>query len=785
MFPYPSGALHMGHVRVYTIGDLLARFHRMRGDDVLHPMGFDAFGLPAENAAIERGVEPAAWTESNMSYMRGQLRRLGLSYDWDNEVVTCDGSYYAWTQWIFVRLLERGLAYQAEAEVNWDPVDKTVLADEQVDEQGRSWRSGALVERRLLKQWFVRTTAYQQELLDGVGGLEWPENVKTMQAAWIRHPGTNVRIDVTSGDGDDITIDAMDAYVERAGALPRAAFVAVAPDHPLATQAARRHKHVATWLKDHAVPNEKDASGVVLPGVVARVPGVARALPVWVASHVGADGSNLRAHIYAPGACARADWFAQANGIAAVDAAERDDHEMLTALGDRASTPFRLRDWLVSRQRYWGCPIPVVHCAGACGTVPVLASDLPVLLPVGVPFTGKGDSPLRHAHDWLKCTCPRCGGPATRETDTMDTFVDSAWYYARYADARNSSALVSRDAAERWLPVDYYIGGVEHAILHLLYARFTAKFLRDDGVLPAKAGEPFKRLLAQGLVLGRTAKSSVSCAYLKPHEIDSATGVEIATGKAPAVSFEKMSKSKHNGTDPQQVVDEHGADTLRLFILFKAPYDDALMWEDKAISGPARFLRKLWAAIGEHIDKRGDGSDPDVINGDVTPSSLTVLTHATAERVTSALSTSFAFNTAVSDLMKLLNAICDAPDRGSADVRASLQTLVRLLAPFAPHFSAEAWAAIGDDRRDDVFEAGWPAADERVLRYRAVPFVIQLDGRGKGGTSVTQKDMDELDDEALEKRIREAGETVKVVGKRNVKAFRVNREKRVVSIITK
>ncbi|EGD81599.1 leucyl-tRNA synthetase [Salpingoeca rosetta] len=616
MFPYPSGALHMGHVRVYTISDSVARFHRLTGKEVIHPMGWDAFGLPAENAAIERNIDPADWTIRNIAYMKEQLDALACSFDWEREVTTCSPSYYKWTQWLFLQLHKRGLVYQDKALVNWDPVDQTVLANEQVDAEGRSWRSGALVEKRRLRQWFLRITEYAEELERGLNDVDWPESVKEMQRHWIGR-SRGYFFDFCRSN-PHTTDTCLRVFTTRPETVFGVEFIAVSPTHPLADRLdtpTRQHLMTAATEGTYAVER--------LRGITLTHPLTGRSLPVLAASYV-ADGYGTGAVMGVPAHDERDFKVARNEGLpithviepaftadgagestgSGVDADDRGDidgvlrcytgkdgtlvnsgkfsgmsvEEAIPAIIELARsnecggpmTSYRLRDWLVSRQRYWGTPIPLIHCR-ACGVVPVPESDLPVLLPQGVEYTSKGRSPLATDHQFVNVMCPSCNGPATRDTDTMDTFVDSAWYFLRYLDPDNEQLPVGKDAAETEMPVDLYIGGIEHAVLHLLYARFVNMAAADIGLTTQR--EPFAKLLAQGMVHGETHKSAANGKYLKPDEVErraDGTVVEVATQQPVDTTWEKMSKSKYNGVDPTQTIAEHGVDAARLFVLFKA-----------------------------------------------------------------------------------------------------------------------------------------------------------------------------------------------------------------------
>jgi leucyl-tRNA synthetase len=811
MFPYPSGNLHMGHVRNYVITDVIARVQRMRGCNVLHPMGWDAFGLPAENAAIERGVDPGAWTDRNIAAMRAQLQRLGLSIDWSREVATCHADYYRWTQWLFLQFLEAGLAYQKEATVNWDPIDQTVLANEQVDSEGRSWRSGALVEKRKLRQWFLKITAYADQLLDDLPKLAgWPERVRTMQANWIgRSTGAELEFPVVDGDGND-TGGRITVFTTRPDTIFGASYVVLAPEHPLVAQltTAEQAIHVEAFCdlvarqsEQERTADDKPKRGVPL-GARVRNPANGELMPLWIADYVLADygtgavmgvpahdqrdfvfarqyelpvrqviipeGSDE--HAYEGGAwtepgvlihSGRFDGLASGEAKAAITAAAEQEG------WGQARTSYRLRDWLISRQRYWGCPIPVIHC-DSCGVVPVPAEQLPVELPRDVAFSGKGGSPLAQLESWVSVACPCCGKPARRETDTMDTFMCSSWYFLRYSDPHNTALPFGREAVDSWLPVDQYVGGIEHAILHLLYSRFFTKVLRDRGLLGFD--EPFQRLLTQGMVQGITYKNPHTGKYIAPADVaDPSDPRDPLSGEVLEVFYEKMSKSKHNGVDPAVVIDKYGADTARMFILFKAPPEKDLEWDDADVEGQFRFLQRLWRLVDGAVErglslvapptgadvaaKASAVADPAVL----TPAEkeLRRAVHTAIAAVSDDLEGELQFNTAVSELMKLSNAMGEHLAAASEPVaREALHTLLLLLAPFAPHLAEELWSRLGGDASGSVHRQDWPVADQAALVRDTVPLVIQVKGKVRGNLEVpADADMATLEKLALESDI--------------------------------
>ena len=796
MFPYPSGNLHMGHVRNYVITDVVARVQRLRGKKVLHPMGWDAFGLPAENAAIERGVDPGAWTDQNIASMREQLNQLGLSIDWDREVATCHADYYRWTQWLFLQFLESGLAYQKDATVNWDPIDQTVLANEQVDSEGRSWRSGALVEKRKLRQWFLKITDYAQQLLDDLSKLEgWPERVRTMQANWIgRSTGAELQFTVVDAAGND-TAERITVFTTRPDTIFGASYVVLAPEHPLVAQLTTAEQEIAVEAfcdlvsrqsEQERTAEDKPKRGVPI-GAQVRNPANGELIPIWIADYVLAEygtgavmgvpahdqrdflfarqyelpvqqviipeGSDE--HAFEGGAWTEAGVLIHSGRFDGLPSGEAK--QAITAAAEaegwgREKVQFRLRDWLISRQRYWGCPIPVIHC-DSCGVVPVPADQLPVELPRDVAFSGKGGSPLAQLESWVNVSCPCCGKPAKRETDTMDTFMCSSWYYLRYSDASNTSLPFSKEAVNNWLPVDQYVGGIEHAILHLLYSRFFTKVLRDRGLL--SFDEPFTRLLTQGMVQGITYKNPHTGKYIAPADVADPTDPrDPATGDVLETFYEKMSKSKYNGVDPAVVIDKYGADTARMFILFKAPPEKDLEWDDADVEGQFRFLQRIWRLVDGACERglslaAGAGSSEAVAQalagGSLNPAEqeLRRAVHTAITEISDDLDGDYQFNTAVSELMKLSNAMGTHLE-GSADVFAceALRTLLILLAPFAPHLAEELWLKLGGRNAGDALAGSsihaqrWPSADATALVRDTVPLVIQIKGKVRGNLDV-------------------------------------------------
>ncbi|MEB3257812.1 MAG: leucine--tRNA ligase [Cyanobacteriota bacterium] len=795
MFPYPSGTLHMGHVRNYVITDVVARQQRMRGRRVLHPMGWDAFGLPAENAAIERGVDPAEWTKRNISQMRTQLERLGLSIDWSREVTTCQPDYYRWTQWLFLQFWEAGLAYRKEATVNWDPLDQTVLANEQVDGEGRSWRSGALVEKRKLRQWFLNITAYADALLEDLHLLQhWPERVRTMQANWIgRSSGAELDFPVVDPDGvpTGVTIT---VFTTRADTLYGVTYLVLAPEHPLLSSltTAEHQVSVEAFCDLVAAESEQERTDDARPkrgipiGAQVRHPATGETIPLWIADYVLADyGSGAvmgvpahdqrdflfaRQHelpirqviipegadpsSYAGGAWTEPGVLIHSGAFDGLPSQEARGRIVAMAEAEgwgRSRVQYRLRDWLISRQRYWGCPIPMVHCAD-CGDVPVPSDQLPVLLPTGIALQGRGGSPLSQLEEWLQVACPSCGLPAQRETDTMDTFMCSSWYYLRYADPTNEQVPFSKEAVNQWLPVDQYVGGIEHAILHLLYSRFFTKVLRDRGLLDFD--EPFTRLLTQGMVQGLTYRNPHNGKYISHEDVaDVNDPRDPNTGEVLTVSFDKMSKSKYNGVDPTSVIDRYGADTARMFILFKAPPEKDLEWDDADVEGQYRFLQRIWRLV-ETAREAGLTLSPGSQRGgvDASPSTqpaepsdllpperdLRRAVHTAIQEVSDDLEGDLQLNTAVSELMKLANALSSLlPEVRPSVAQEALRTLVLLLAPFAPHLAEELWQRlVAAGPFSSVHHESWPVLDADALARDTIPLVIQVKGKVRGNLEV-------------------------------------------------
>ena len=772
MFPYPSGNLHMGHVRVYTITDVIARLKRMQGFRVLNPMGWDAFGLPAENAAIERNVHPAKWTYQNIAQMKQQLERLGISFDWEKELATCSPDYYRWTQWIFLQFYNAGLAYQKEAAVNWDPIDQTVLANEQVDGEGRSWRSGAKVERKLLRQWFLKITEYAEELLNDLEKLPgWPERVKLMQANWIgKSTGAYLEFPVAGMDDENIAV-----FTTRPDTVYGVSYVVLAPEHPLVEKVTTPEQKdtVEAFIEEVSEESEMDRTAENKPkrgvptGGKAINPFNDKEVPIWIADYVLYE-YGTGAVMGVPAHDPRDFAFAKQYDLPIItvivpDDADNADEELNEAytepgvmvnsgpcngetsegcklavieyaedegLGE-GRIQYRLRDWLISRQRYWGAPIPIIHCP-KCGAVPVPDEDLPVELPENVKFSGRGASPLSQLEDWVNVPCPTCGTPAKRETDTMDTFMDSSWYFMRYPDAKNEQQVFDPKVANDWMPVDQYVGGIEHAILHLLYSRFFTKVIRDRGLL--NCDEPFSRLLTQGMVQGLTYKNPQTGKYIPSAKVNPEDPKDPETGEKLEAFYEKMSKSKYNGVDPLEVMAKYGADTARMFILFKAPPEKDLEWDDADVEGQFRFLNRVWRLVSEFAEGTPVKSSKKAGDLSKEEKDLRRAIHTAIKEVTEDLDGDYQFNTAVSELMKLSNAISDADFKNSPVYREGIETLLKLLAPFSPHISEELWQSLG--YKDSIHTEAWPAVDSDALVVDEITLVIQVNGKTRGTIEV-------------------------------------------------
>ena len=768
MYPYPSGKIHMGHVRNYSIGDILARFLRMRGSNVLHPMGWDAFGFPAENAAFERGIHPAKWTYSNIAEMKAQLRRMGFSYDWDREVTCCDPDYYRWNQWFFLRMLERGLAYRKLAPVNWCETCQSVLSNEQA-EGGVCWRhTDTPVVQKELEQWFFRITAYAEELLADLDRLTgWPERVAVQQRNWIgKSVGAEIRFPLERG-GDPVPV-----FTTRQDTVYGATFMLLAPEHPLvpilaagtpqeaAVRAFAERMRQADRLARTAEGAEKEG---VFTGAYAINPMTQERIPIWVANFILVEygtgavqavpahdqrdfefarkfGLPIRVVIQPPGrpvdpatmegAYLDPGIMVESGPFTGLEseAGKAAVVEYLEAHGlGRRTVNYRLRDWLISRQRYWGTPIPVIWCA-ACGPVPVPDGQLPVILPEDVEITMSGGSPLARVPEFVNVPCPKCGAPARRETDTMDTFVDSSWYFLRFTSARETAGPVAVPAARYWMPVDQYIGGIEHAVLHLLYARFFTKVLRDLGV--TAVSEPFANLLTQGMVCMQTTRCPEH-GWLLPGEVEDgrcrACGRPVEVGRT-----EKMSKNKKNVVDPDVLTDKYGADAVRVFSLFVAPPEKDLEYTDEAVAGASRFLDKIWRLVEEQADAAVTAAP--IPFAELGEGRLLIRkAHQTILKVTADIQREFQFNTAISAIMELVNEARQSAARAEAGpekawcLKQALETITRLLAPFAPHLAEELWARLG--HRDRVADAPWPAADAAIAQAEEIVVVVQVDGK--------------------------------------------------------
>ena len=768
MFPYPSGRIHMGHVRNYAIGDVVARFKRMQGYNVLHPMGWDAFGMPAENAAIEHGIHPDKWTRENIESMRRQLKRIGLSYDWAREFATCDSDYYRWEQLVFLKMYEKGLAYKKGSSVNWCDDCQTVLANEQV-EDGSCWRCHNPVRPKELEQWFFKITDYADELLDWADKLPgWPERVLAMQRNWIgKSYGCEIAFQVADRS------ETVKVFTTRPDTLFGATFMSLAPEHPLAgtlvteAQKADVESFIAEVEKQDKIDRtsgELEKKGVFtgshcvnplnnekIPvflanfvlmdygtGAVMAVPAhdqrdfeFARKYDLPIRVVIQPDGTPLDATTLeeaytGPGSLTNSGQFDGTDN----EAAKERIAEFLDSRGEgRKTVNYRLRDWGVSRQRYWGTPIPIIYCE-SCGAVPVPEKDLPVTLPTDVELTGEGGSPLARHQAFMNVDCPQCGKPARRESDTFDTFVESSWYFARYACPDYRQGVLDKAAANYWMPVDQYIGGIEHAVMHLLYARFYTKILRDLGLLDVD--EPFTNLLTQGMVCKETQRC-VEHGWLYPEQVKDGK-CTICDRPVELGRTEKMSKSKKNVVDPNQLIDQYGADTARLFSLFAAPPEKDLEWNEQGVEGCSRFLSRVWRAVGDNLALLADSRMTEEADGDAAE--LRRKTHQTIKKVSEDIDGRFHFNTAIAAVMELVNAIYafKQVDEYPGVVREALETVVRLLNPFVPHICEELWATLG--HAESVELAGWPAWDEQALAADVINLVIQVNGKVRGKISV-------------------------------------------------
>ncbi|MFI8741518.1 leucine--tRNA ligase [Stutzerimonas zhaodongensis] len=785
MFPYPSGKLHMGHVRNYTIGDVIARYQRMQGKNVLQPMGWDAFGMPAENAAMKNKVAPAKWTYENIDYMRTQLKSLGLAVDWTREVTTCKPDYYRWEQWLFTRLYEKGVIYRKNGTVNWDPVDQTVLANEQVID-GRGWRSGALIEKREIPMYYFKITAYADELLESLDELDgWPEQVKTMQRNWIgKSRGMEISFpyDVASIGSEGV----MKVFTTRPDTLMGATYVAVAAEHPLATLAAQNNPELQAFIDEckRGGVAEADIATQEKKGLATSLrvqhPLTGELLPVWVANYVlmnYGEGAVMAVPAHDERDFAFATKYdLPIKPVVRTSAGDETpapwndaygEHGELINSGDfdgldfdgafdameaalqrkglgQARTQFRLRDWGISRQRYWGCPIPIIHCE-TCGDVPVPEDQLPVVLPEDVVPDGAG-SPLARMPEFYDCSCPKCGAAAKRETDTMDTFVESSWYFARYASPHYDQGMVDPAAANHWLPVDQYIGGIEHAILHLLYARFFHKLMRDEGLV--SSNEPFKNLLTQGMVIADTYYRTLENGgkdWFNPADViverdakAKVIGAKLASDGLPVEigGTEKMSKSKNNGVDPQAMIDSYGADTCRLFMMFASPPDMSLEWSDSGVEGASRFLRRVWRLAHAHVSAGA------VVKLDISALSdeqkaVRRAIHLAIKQASQDVGQHHKFNTAIAQVMTLMNVLekaAAATEQDRALLQEGLETVALLLAPITPHICHELWQQLGNS--GSIIDAQWPAVDESALVQDSLTLVVQVNGKLRGQIEV-------------------------------------------------
>ena len=797
MFPYPSGKLHMGHVRNYTIGDVISRFQRMQGKNVLQPMGWDAFGLPAENAAIKNNVAPAAWTDTNVAEMGAQLKTMGFAYDWSRELATCKPDYYRWEQWFFLRLLEKGLVYRKKATVNWDPVDNTVLANEQVVD-GRGWRSGAIVEQREIDQWFLKITAYADELLEDVRQLEnWPQQVRTMQENWIgRSEGVELTFTLEESE------ESLSVFTTRPDTLMGVTYLAIAPQHPLAERAALVNPELTNFIEECKNIKTSEAEMATMEkkgvdtGFFAVHPISGETVPVWVANFVLMSyGSGA---VMAVPAHDDRDWdFAKQYGLAIkqvissenetvaneinMDEGAYTDKGILINSGEfdglssqnaidaiaeklqeeqagRKMINYRLRDWGVSRQRYWGCPIPIIYCDD-CGAVAVPDEDLPVELPTDIVFDDSGSSPIKNMPEFYETTCPSCGKDATRETDTFDTFFESSWYYARYTCPDNEKSMLD-ERADYWLPVDQYVGGIEHAVLHLLYARFFNKLMRDEGLV--ECDEPFTNLLTQGMVLADTyyvEGESGSQEWIAPKDVTiertdkgKVTSIKDQKGRDVIGSgMSKMSKSKNNGVDPQALIEKYGADTLRVFSMFAAPPDQSMEWSDSGVEGANRFIKRLWRQVYVHLENRPlEELDIDSLND--AQLEMRLKAYSTLQKVGDDMSRRFTFNTAIAANMELLNDIFkfhEDSQQSRAVRQEALELIVLMLSPIMPHVCQELWNMLGNESA--VMDESWPEIDESALVQSKIQMMIQINGKLRGKIDVAvDADEEEIKKLALE-----------------------------------
>ena len=798
MFPYPSGKLHMGHVRNYTIGDVISRFQRMQGKNVLQPMGWDAFGLPAENAAIKNNVPPAEWTDSNVAEMGAQLKTMGFAYDWSRELATCKPDYYRWEQWFFLKLFEKGLVYRKKATVNWDPVDQTVLANEQVVD-GRGWRSGAIVEQREIDQWFLKITAYADELLEDVRKLEnWPQQVRTMQENWIgRSEGVELEFGIENSE------EKLSVFTTRPDTLMGVSYLAVAPQHPLASRAAVENPELTVFIEECKNMKATEAEMATMEkkgyatGISAIHPITGESVPIWVANFVLMSyGSGA---VMAVPAHDERDWdFAKAydlpikqvitsnsetvansinieeaaftekgvlidsgdfTGLSSEEALDSIAESLQKAKKGRKTINYRLRDWGVSRQRYWGCPIPIIYCDD-CGAVAGPEEDLPVELPTDIVFDESGSSPIKKMPEFYEVPCPKCGKSATRETDTFDTFFESSWYYARFTGPDNDKSMLD-ERADYWLPVDQYVGGIEHAVLHLLYARFFNKLMRDEGLI--ECDEPFTNLLTQGMVLADTyyiEGESGGQEWIAPKDVtvkrnEKGKVVKITDDQGRDVQTDgmsKMSKSKNNGVDPAALIEKYGADTLRVFSMFAAPPDQSMEWSDTGVEGANRFIKRLWRQVFIHLkSKLAEEVDFENYIDDLNDAQQDMRrkVYNTLSKVTDDMSRRYTFNTAIAANMELINDLSKFTEnspQAHAIRHEALEKIILMLSPIMPHVAQELWIALGNEGA--VMDELWPEVDESALVQSKVQMMIQLNGKLRGKVDV-DVDADDATVEAL------------------------------------
>jgi len=781
MFPYPSGKLHMGHVRNYTIGDVISRFQRMQGKNVLQPMGWDAFGLPAENAAIKNNVPPAQWTDANIAEMGEQLKTMGFAYDWSRELATCKPEYYRWEQWFFLRLFEKGLVYRKKATVNWDPIDQTVLANEQVID-GCGWRSGAVVEQREIDQWFLKITAYADELLEDVIKLEnWPAQVRTMQENWIgRSEGVELEF------GLENTEEVLDVFTTRPDTLMGVTYLAVAPQHPLAARAAVENPELTQFIDECKNQKTTEADMATMEkkgfatGLNAIHPITGENVPIWVANFVLMSyGSGA---VMSVPAHDERDWeFARkyelpivqvitsgnetvANNINIEEAAYTEKGVLINSYQfdglnsdeafneiaifleehkkGRKTINYRLRDWGVSRQRYWGCPIPIIYCDD-CGALAVPDEDLPVVLPTDIEFDESGSSPIKKMPEFYETSCPKCGKNATRETDTFDTFFESSWYFARYTGPDNDKSMLD-ERADYWLPVDQYVGGIEHAVLHLLYARFFNKLMRDEGLV--ECDEPFTNLLTQGMVLADTyyieddgAKQWIAPADVNTELDDKGKVVKVTDKQGREVQsagMSKMSKSKNNGVDPQALIETYGADTLRVFSMFAAPPDQSMEWSDSGVEGANRFIKRLWKQVHKHVGSKTE-TELDIDELTDVHQNIRRKLYNTLQKVSDDMSRRFTFNTAIAANMELINELSkfhESSEQAQAVRQEVLEHIVLMLSPIMPHVCQVLWENLG--KEGAVMDQPWPEIDDSALVQSKIQMMIQVNGKLRGKVDV-------------------------------------------------